>query len=201
VQRVRTSRPQQQAETRTRLLEAAQTVLSRMGYHGASLDLVSAEAGYSKGAVYSNFQNKEALFLELLRTHMDRDLGELERISSLEPKQLFDANTKWLEGLNAAPSDCPALIVELQLHARRSPEFAKSFYALQQKKHEALGKIITRYFEAAGEPLPMDAMELAHIVDAAINGISIQGAPSTAGQRSQVGMIVDRLMKLITHRL
>ena len=85
---VRLTRAQQQALTRERLLAAAERVLARHGYSGASIDPVTAEAGYSKGAIYSNFESKEAVFLELLRVYMERDMAELGRIVSLSPHQL-----------------------------------------------------------------------------------------------------------------
>src|SRR5271156_4965846 len=97
----RLSRAQQQAVTRERLLAAAEQVIARHGYGGASIDLITAEAGYSKGAVYSNFESKEAVFLELLRLYMERDMAELERIVSLEPAQLSAAVTAWLENMPA----------------------------------------------------------------------------------------------------
>jgi AcrR family transcriptional regulator len=88
---VRLTRAQQQALTRERLLAAAERVLARHGYGGASIDLITAEAGYSKGAIYSNFESKEAVFLELLRVYMERDMAELGRIVSLPPNQLSAA--------------------------------------------------------------------------------------------------------------
>src|SRR5580693_6502408 len=75
---VRLTRAEQQALTRERLLAAAERVLAGHGYGGASIDLITAEAGYSKGAIYSNFESKEAVFLELLRVYMERDMAELE---------------------------------------------------------------------------------------------------------------------------
>ena len=80
---VRLTRAQQQALTRERLLAAAERVLARHGYGGASIDLITAEAGYSKGAIYSNFESKEAVFLELSRVYMERDTAELGRIVSI----------------------------------------------------------------------------------------------------------------------
>jgi AcrR family transcriptional regulator len=92
---VRLTRAQQQALTRERLLAAAERVLARHGYGGASIDLITAEAGYSKGAIYSNFESKEAVFLELLRVYMERDMAELGRIVSLPPHQLSAALSAW----------------------------------------------------------------------------------------------------------
>ena len=144
----RLTRAQQQAVTRERLLAAAEKVIARHGFGGASIDLIAAEAGYSKGAIYSNFESKEAIFLELLRSYMERDMSELDRIVSLDPNQLSAAVTGWLETMHA-DRDCPVLMTELQLHARRSPAFAKRYYALQDQQTRALAGILERYFKAA----------------------------------------------------
>jgi AcrR family transcriptional regulator len=54
---------QRQAETRARLVDAATTTFQERGYLAASLEEISERAGYSQGAIYSNFKGKEALFL------------------------------------------------------------------------------------------------------------------------------------------
>lgn len=61
--RRRLTREESQAQTRGRLLDAARTVFAGRGYHGASVEEIAEEAGYSKGAVYSNFESKEEIFL------------------------------------------------------------------------------------------------------------------------------------------
>lgn len=198
--RVRKSRVEQQAETRARLLDAAQVVFARMGYHGSSIDLVAAEAGYSKGAVYSNFASKEDMFLELLRFYMDRDLGELGEIVDKEPKQLFPENSRWLENLHALVPDFPTMMIELQLHARRNPEFAKAFYPLQQRKMVGVAEIIRKYFAASDTELPMDALDLAYIIEALVHGLSMQLPLREPGSANQAGLLIDRLMKVLTRR-
>ena len=70
----RISRKESQIQTRERLLDAALTVFSRRGYHAAAVEEVAAEAGYSKGAVYSNFSNKEELFLALIDRRFASDI-------------------------------------------------------------------------------------------------------------------------------
>jgi AcrR family transcriptional regulator len=105
MQPVRLTRAQQQALTRERLLAAAERVLAGHGYGGASIELITAEAGYSKGAIYSNFESKEAVFLELLRVYMERDMAELGRIVSLPPHQLSAALSAWLETIQSSQND------------------------------------------------------------------------------------------------
>jgi PAS domain S-box-containing protein len=52
--------------TRVELVDAARRVFLRSGFHGASLDEISAEAGYTTGAVCSRFGGKDELFLAVL---------------------------------------------------------------------------------------------------------------------------------------
>src|SRR5262245_14758188 len=60
------------AMTRRYLLDAAALVFAKKGFQKATLDEVAATAGFSKGAVYSNFTSKDDLFLALLEDRMDR---------------------------------------------------------------------------------------------------------------------------------
>ena len=194
---VRLTRAQQQAQTRERLLAAAERVLARHGYGGASIDLVTAEAGYSKGAIYSNFESKEAVFLELLRVYMERDMAELERIVSLAPQQLSAALNAWLETMHC-DSDCPLLVTELQLHARRNPAFAERYYALQDQQTRALARILERFFEAQSVPLPMDPRDLAGCMTALAHGLSLQHPQAEPGAPSVAGRVIGDMLKLLT---
>ena len=65
-------------QTRDHLLEAAARVFGERGYHGASLDDIAAAAGFTKGAVYSNFKSKEDLFLALLESRFASELEDLK---------------------------------------------------------------------------------------------------------------------------
>src|SRR5215216_5801584 len=78
--RKRISRKESQLQTRERLLDAALEVFSRRGYYAASVDEIAAEAGYSKGAVYSNFSNKEELFLALIDRRFAKEAQGYPRI-------------------------------------------------------------------------------------------------------------------------
>src|SRR5580698_7421916 len=64
-------------QTREHLLAAAAEVFAARGFHGASLDEVAAVAGFTKGAVYSNFKNKEDLFLALFKANYDREMDAI----------------------------------------------------------------------------------------------------------------------------
>jgi len=64
--RTRLSREESRALTRSRVITAAGEVFAERGFHAASLEDVADRAGYSIGAVYSNFRSKDDLFLSLM---------------------------------------------------------------------------------------------------------------------------------------
>lgn len=64
------TRRDRQRETREKLIFAAREVFSRDGYAGANLESIAREAGFSKGAVYSNFESKAVLFLDVMDTNI-----------------------------------------------------------------------------------------------------------------------------------
>src|SRR5207245_4689071 len=58
--------------THQHLLEASAMVFARDGFQGSSLDEIAATAGFTKGAVYSNFKSKDDLFLAVLDERFER---------------------------------------------------------------------------------------------------------------------------------
>ena len=66
--------------TRARLIQSAEKVFARDGFEAAKLEEIAADAGYTRGAVYANFDSKEDLFLALLETgNLDHESPALER--------------------------------------------------------------------------------------------------------------------------
>jgi AcrR family transcriptional regulator len=74
-----TKRPPR-AEVRERLIEAASRLFARHGVHTTTLDDVAKAAGFSKGAVYSNFDSKADLVVTLLRRETDGALRALHEM-------------------------------------------------------------------------------------------------------------------------
>lgn len=65
--RKRLTREESKAKTRVELIRAANRLFLRNGYVATSLANIAEEAALTKGAVYSNFESKEDLFLALLQ--------------------------------------------------------------------------------------------------------------------------------------
>src|SRR6202023_589951 len=73
----RMTREQSKANTRERLLGAARRAFASSGFHGASVEEIASRAGFSTGALYSNFDGKEDLFLVLMEREIDEHAREI----------------------------------------------------------------------------------------------------------------------------
>lgn len=95
----RLTRAQRQEQTRAELLEAAKNRFLQRGYTATSLEDIADDAGYTKGAVYSNFGNKPNLCREVLDAIHREKLGELANlaISGEDVSARVAAVTTWFE--------------------------------------------------------------------------------------------------------
>lgn len=195
--RIRLTRAESQALTRERLLNAAYQVFARLGYGGTSVDMIAAEAGYSKGAVYSNFASKEAIFLELLDRYGEEEIAAFTRILPLDADDMRVALTDRLTEIHK-DDDWALLEMELALHARRNPEFAKRFYAIEKRLTDFHAGFITELFASHGREPPLDPAMLSLAIRTISAGANLKipatGArtPNAAGQ--MIKDLIDYLL-------
>src|SRR5437016_1373494 len=67
-------------ETRAELIAAAARVFARRGFHGASIQEIANEAGWSTGAIYWHFAGKDDLFLAVFEEYAATRVREWEDI-------------------------------------------------------------------------------------------------------------------------
>ena len=79
------TRKEKQAETRRQLIDAAERVFLRSGLQGSSVEEIAAEAGFTRGAFYSNFKSKEELFVELLQDRVYRQYAAIAVEAQAQP--------------------------------------------------------------------------------------------------------------------
>src|SRR4029078_12836645 len=94
----RKTRAEAQAETRAQLVKTARQLFFDDGYHPTSLEKVADAAGFSKGAVYSNFRNKGELCIAVLCEVRAERLAEiLEIMAEPDPSARVEALQEWAE--------------------------------------------------------------------------------------------------------
>src|SRR5271168_5606398 len=72
------------SEVRERILSAAMTTFASEGFAGATIDMIAEAAGFTKGAVYSNFGSKDDLFFALLDAQVKARAALIEQVGASE---------------------------------------------------------------------------------------------------------------------
>ena len=75
--RKRLTRDESKEVTRMRLIEAAESLFIRKGFDDTSVEDISETAGYSRGAFYSNFDDKEQVFLAVIDRRRPKALDDI----------------------------------------------------------------------------------------------------------------------------
>jgi AcrR family transcriptional regulator len=159
----RLNREESQARTRSLLIEAARREIVKKGFGMASIRDIADAAGFSLGAIYSNFPDKEAILLELIQRHQSEERARIEAALARADGNAAAAMAgveKWAETINADP-DLGILAIELQLHALRNPTFAETYNEMNGRHRRALGTMIAQLFELFGKKLPGEPAEIA----------------------------------------
>lgn len=139
--------------TRSKLLASARAVVAREGYENASVDRIAEEAGFSKGAFYSNFESKEEIILELLETHSLQDVTEIAGLlrEVRDPLQMIDVISNWSLNRSADPT-WGMLALELFRRARRDQTFGERHSNLFRAQWRGLGEILLSMFPPGAAP-------------------------------------------------
>jgi AcrR family transcriptional regulator len=177
LKRTRPTQEERRARTRELLMKSGREVFAKNGYAGSSVDLIAENAGYSKGAFYSNWDGKEELFLALLEQHRDAEVAALEGslAESGTLPELFERVGEYYQRL-ARDLDWGLLSAEFQLHAGREPAFAKRVASFYGDQRRALGDLLGKLFAKAGRKLPLPREELAALFMGMSVGLSLQRA-------------------------
>jgi len=150
----RLTREQSRAQTRERLLASAAVVFAREGYAGASVDRIAEEAGYSKGALYSNFASKDELFFELFDYYAGGQADELcRRLDAVEEAEETIATVcTWANGLQHEP-DLRMLVLDLTRLARNDAALSERHTRLFDEQWKAVGSRLAKIFPDGRSPV------------------------------------------------
>src|ERR1700681_2373300 len=102
----RMTREQSKANTRERLLGAARSVFASSGFHGASVEEIATMAGFSTGALYSNFDGKEDLFLVLMEREIDehaREIAQAVAMRTTVAERATGGARQWMSMIEREP--------------------------------------------------------------------------------------------------
>ena len=182
----RLTRVEQSQRNRDLVLAAARRMFLARGYHGASLEQIADEAGFSKGVVYSQFESKADLFLALLEQRIEeraeenaRFVEELAASDGLGLDQGLLALTEHVSRRDRADAEWGLLVIEFRVHAARNPGLNHRYSEVHERTVAGVARVVARIYDRAGEALPLPAKELARMLLTVGAGARLEQATNT----------------------
>src|SRR5512132_2071409 len=147
-----------QARTKAELIDAAERLFSTSGFDATSLGAVADAAGYTKGAVYSNFASKEALFFAVYERRVERHLARVERVIAEEGvaagMRRIAADVACRRGHD---DGWLTVFLEFWTHVLRHPEHRARFAEIHARAVEPAVAHLDALAAARGVELPVPA--------------------------------------------
>jgi AcrR family transcriptional regulator len=163
----RSRREERKQETRAELIAAAATVFAHRGFHGASLEQIAQEAGYSTGAVYWHFKGKDDLFLAVYEAQAAARVRDIEKFRERTegdlPRRARAYADQFMARLNRDP-EFIVLTLEFLVHAWRNPPLQEAFSHRVAWGRLAAARMLQEETQRTGYQLPIPAEDLATIL-------------------------------------
>lgn len=169
------TRERRRQQTRDVLIAAATEVFAQRGFEGASLEEIADTAGFTRGAIYKHFDDKEDLFFAVTD---GVNALVIETFRALAPSS---ANTKewdftglaemWRASVDGF-EDLFAIGKEFELYVLRNPSARQRAVAHRRKNRELVAAFIEEVAELSGMTLRLPAPTLASIILAAADGLT-----------------------------
>jgi AcrR family transcriptional regulator len=200
--RKRLTREDSRDQTTQRLLDAAQRLIAKKGLNAASVETITAAAGYTRGAFYSNFDSKDDLFIELLRrdhaeTHVQ--LGALQDDSL--PLDHIQERVRELYGHLYRSNESFMNWTEARMLAARDTKFRAKLNALLAEKRAEVAQFIDYFYRRVGIAPPVPTTTMAMGFMSLFEGVqlSILSTPNDMTPEkaeSVLTLFIDSLMRL-----
>jgi AcrR family transcriptional regulator len=184
--------------TRDTLIDAAAVVFARRGFHGASLEEIAETAGFTRGAIYKNFTDKEELFLAVWERINERTLDEFAELLDSGGTDFVSVSIsaiaeKWRE-MQAGIRDFLIIGWEFNLYLIRNPEVRDRVTARRHEGARRVAKFVETRMTAAGGKLPIPADDLAYIFLLTSDGFS-----SAALTDPDLARLYEPFLELMIH--
>jgi AcrR family transcriptional regulator len=177
----RLSRAASRERTRARIVEAAALLFLRKGFGATSLEEIGEEAGFTRGAVYSNFESKTALGIAVIDELYEREVRRLQAAvpdaGDLDAR--LDALAAWADETIGNPA-WARLEIEVAASSTHDDGYRAATAARYARQREIAAEAFERLF---GDTLSVDADVFATALLALVLGIGTQRAadPSVRG--------------------
>ena len=166
---VRLNRVESQQQTREALVASARRHFGEVGYAKASLDRIAEDAGFTRGAVYANFDGKPGLLFAVLDARLHQQVAELEAVGGD-----LEALAAWREQNADREAGLSLAVQEFRVIALRDEQLRSQLRDRERQVREGFARVIEDATARAGLRLPLPAHDVAVVLLALGEGITQQ---------------------------
>ena len=151
--RMTLTREERREQTRERLIEAADELFRHVGFHPTTLDRIADRAGYTKGAVYSNFKSKEDLFFAVYERRADGVVAVVEEaLATAEPGDAIRRAVDAADAGRRRGDGWMPTLFEFWAHVLRHPELKARFISIHKRVIDPLIEPVGQILARPGAP-------------------------------------------------
>jgi len=189
------------AESDTRMLQAAMSLVATRGYAQTTLEAIGAESGYSRGLVSHRWGTKDKLLEELVdRVLEDFRVGLLERLRGLTGLDaLFCEIDCYLEGMDDPPLSSRAFFVLMLESIGPAPQIREHFARFSKKWQASLSRTISKGQQLGSIRADVKAADEARLLIATLRGLRTQSMLDPSS--SDIARDIAALKATLTQRL
>ena len=166
------TRKEQQARTRSKLMSSASKLFSRHGLEQASVDEIAQDAGYTKGAFYSNFKSKEELFLAMLDAKFAEEIERIEAglRTDEEPQEAARHAGEDVMRFMRSDPEWERLYLEFVAYAARNDDFRQELLTRCRAMDERLAVVYKAWSDSIGIECPIPIEDATRITSIMTQG-------------------------------
>jgi len=139
------TREERRVRTREDLVDAADRLFTANGFHATTVDAIATDAGYTKGAVYSNFASKEDLFFAVYERRVDAAVRASERLlADLGTSDAIDRAAADGASRKGRDDGWLAVFFEFWSHVLRHPELRDRFARVHARNQAPFAAALKR---------------------------------------------------------
>jgi len=202
VKKRRLTRSESREATRARLIAAAEKVFIRFGFDASSVERIAEAAGFSRGAFYSNFRDKDELFIAVLNKRRAGIAGAMDRVvhgESNAAERLRAARDLYVN--LAKPKEWIILETEFNLRALRNRAVRGRLAGLRRQELERYSALVAQHFSEIRLPMAGNPETIALSLLAIVEGLGslslIETDPNAADRFAEVrNLVFNRLIAI-----
>ncbi|UYZ15198.1 TetR/AcrR family transcriptional regulator [Brevibacillus sp. WF146] len=173
--RRRLTQEERKKETRQLLLESAVETFAQLGFHGASVDKIAENAGFSKGAFYAHFHSKEELFLAILEQQMQLHVNNVRQVIDQQQSlsHFIETMNEYFVSVRQKNRTWSMLTMEFLLYAMREESVRHKWSNMITQSVEQISKAIEKLMSKENHESTLSATEMAWTILSLENGLAI----------------------------